>query len=236
MGWHVLENEWVRGFLDLMFPPLCLGCGEYTEDADFVCEICRQKIEDYDLPFCLNCSRQIPEGVRCAFCGDDTLALFAYGNYTPPLKDIIIHFKFKGITGPAAMMAGLLAGRFEEKIRKLDCELLIPIPLYPTRENVRGYNQAELFANGLAERLGLEVATDVISRVRRRKEQARLDFKHRSRNIRGVFELDKPGDGTQSVILVDDVVTSGLTVMEAKRVLERGGYKVVAVLSIAHHI
>jgi ComF family protein len=226
----------VQGFLDLLFPPLCLGCGEYTEDEHHVCAICREQIEEYDLPFCLACSRQIPEGDRCVICGDDTVPMFSYGNYTSPLKDIVIHFKFKGITSPAKLMAELLVARFELQIRDLDCHVLIPIPLYPTRENVRGYNQAELFASSLAELLDFEVARDVISRVKRRKEQARLDFRHRRKNIKGVFECDRPATAEERVILVDDVVTSGLTVLEAKRVLERGGYKVVAVLSIAHHI
>lgn len=162
--------------------------------------------------------------------------MFAYGNYSPPLKDIVIHFKFKGITGPARLMADLLVRQFQSKIEQIDSTMLIPIPLYPTRESARGYNQANLFAQSLAEQLGWEVENGIISRTKKRKEQARLDHRHRGKNIRGVFELDKPSSVARNVVLVDDVVTSGLTVLEARRTLAEGRYKVVAVFSIAHHI
>ncbi len=236
MGWSIRNSELLQGLLDLLFPALCLGCGAFTEDSDHLCDVCRAQFENYDLPFCLNCSRQIPKDIQCSNCGVASIPLFAYGNYTPPLKDVIIHFKFKGITSPAGVFARLLVDQFGDKIASLECDQFIPIPLHPSRENTRGYNQAGLFADRLAELLGGEVRNDILSRVKKRKEQARLDHRHRASNIRGVFEIDRISPDGCRVMLVDDVVTSGLTVKEACRVLEEGGYKVVAVLSIAHHI
>ena len=111
----------------------------------------------------------------------------------------------------------------------------MPVPLYPSREHYRGYNQAAILADELAHRLDFEVRRDLLARVKQRKPQAKLDVRHRVRNIKDVFEVIRPpDDNVKDLILVDDVVTSGSTVLEAKRTLENAGFKVKAVVSIAH--
>ncbi len=176
----------------------------------------------------------IPTGHKCAVCKTDSLPLFAYGNYTHPLEDIIIQYKFKGIKRPAAFFAMLFHRQFEQAVSALDSRTLVPIPLHPARENRRGYNQATLFANELAAQFEFDVNADVLSRVKKRKAQARLNHKERVANIRGVFEVNSEVSVDGSVILVDDVVTSGSTVREAVRVLRGAGHRVAAVLAMAH--
>jgi ComF family protein len=160
--------------------------------------------------------------------------LFAFGDYSGTLRETIIQFKFKGVTSPAGFVAGAVCERFGRAILGLGAYKLVPIPLHSGREHSRGYNQARLFADQLANRLGLPVTNDILRRVMRRKPQARLSEVERIRNIRGVFSVADNPPETERIILVDDVVTSGSTVLEAKRVLQDAGYVVPAVIAMAH--
>ncbi|MCK4574522.1 MAG: ComF family protein [candidate division Zixibacteria bacterium] len=231
----VTKSEWVRGLVDFFFPPLCLGCGEYTETGFGICPECRRRIEHIQSPFCLNCLGII-DGGTCPECGSDSLPLFAFGNYTPPLSEIIIQYKFKGVTRPARFFAEQIQQRFGPDILACGGDLLVPVPLYASRENYRGYNQATVLAEFLAEFLTLPVDAEIISRVKKRKPQSRLGFKQRVGNIKGVFEVDPDlkDVSARGIILVDDVVTSGSTIKEAARTLREAGYQVAGAVAIAH--
>ena len=133
-------------------------------------------------------------------------------------------------------MADLLMERFGEKIKKHRAEILVPVPLYSSREKERGYNQAKLFATRLGDGFDIPVDDEIIFRTKRGKPQARLDFEKRRENIKSVFSVPDHRQEHCKIILVDDVVTSGSTMREASRVLTDAGYKVVAAISIAHGI
>lgn len=228
------KSSLAKGLLDFVFPPLCLGCGEFNAHQADICENCLNRIDTYSHPICLNCFEMIPDDEKCPFCRDKYVPLFAYGNYVSPLREIIIQFKFKGITTPAATFAALLFEQFKQRLHSLGAVMLIPIPLYPSREKHRGYNQAVLLTKQLAGLLELPAKEDILFRVKKRKPQAKLDFEKRVRNIKGVFAVAEDAETAEKLILVDDVVTSGATVTEAKRELEKAGYRVCAVIAIAH--
>lgn len=224
----------LKGLLDFVFPPLCLGCGAFNEHNVDVCEDCLNKIDTYSYPICLSCFEMIPDDKRCPICREDYVPLFAYGNYASPMQDVIIQFKFKGITSPARTFAALLYEQFHRRLHSLEAAMLVPVPLYPSREKYRGYNQAALFAGRMAELLDLPVNEDILFRIKKRKPQANLELKKRARNVRGVFAVDQETERGEKVILVDDVVTSGATVAEARKELEKAGYRVSGVVAIAH--
>lgn len=226
--------QWLRGLIDFVFPPLCLGCGEYTEDDHAICDRCRRAIDSFAAPFCINCLDMMPASGRCASCAEKSLPLYACANYASPVEDIIVQYKFRGITTPSAYFSGRLHERFEKEIHALGCPVLMPVPLHPSRENRRGYNQAELFARRLADLFGFTVDTTTLARTKRRRLQSRLNYAQRARNIRGVFEVISPPPEGYEVILVDDVVTSGATVREAQKTLRRDGCRVAAVIAMAH--
>ncbi|UCD63659.1 MAG: ComF family protein [Candidatus Zixiibacteriota bacterium] len=222
--------------MDFVFPPLCLGCGDFTEDEDAVCESCRRTMATFNRPFCLNCLAFLPAAGSCASCGESSRPLFAGANYVAPVEDIIIQFKFKNIATPARFFAKLIRDQFAEDILRLEADVLVPVPLYYSRESFRGYNQATVFAERVAELLSLRVETGIIVRTKRRRPQSRLNHAQRVTNIRGVFEVTAQADAGRKVILVDDVVTSGSTVREAGRTLERAGYTLAGVISMAHAV
>ena len=228
------KSPLLKGLLDFVFPPLCLGCGTFNDDYPGVCKSCLKKIDTYEHPICLNCFETLPGAQNCPVCQEKSVPLFAYGNYASPIQDIIIQFKFRGITTPAALFAPLLYEQFQKQLQSLKTGMLIPVPLYPSREKRRGYNQAALFAEQLAQLLDLPVRKDILFRVEKRKPQAKLKLERRAENIKGAFAVAEEAENGERVILVDDVVTSGATAKEAKRELEKAGYRVCAVVAIAH--
>lgn len=230
----IAEQEWLKGFLDFFFPPLCLGCGKYYEGEDSICGTCFQNIEDFDYPFCLNCDSVIPNQTQCPICLEDSSLLFVFASYRPPLKEIIINFKFRGITTPAETFARLIASKFEKQLANVNAHAIVPIPLHDARKNHRGYNQAELLARELASITNLELADNILYRHKRRRPQSRLELEKREANVAGVFTAVECENDIKRILLVDDVVTSGATVLEAKKCLEKNGYTVVCIVAIAH--
>jgi len=224
----------LKGLLDFVFPPLCLGCGEFNTNYIDVCENCLNRIDTYNYPICLSCQQIIPDDKRCPICRDDYVPLFSYGHYSSPMQDIIIQFKFKGVTSPARTFAVLLHKQFQKQLQSLKADMVVSVPLYPSREKHRGYNQAALFAEQLAGLLDLPVREDILFRIKKRKPQVNLEFTKRARNIKGVFTVAQEAQSGEKVILVDDVVTSGATATEARKELEKAGYKVGGVAAIAH--
>lgn len=230
------ERRWFHDLLDFVYPPLCLGCGEFAENSELICERCLDEIDTFSQPICLSCWQSIPSGATCKACGEEGFALFAYGDYTDPLKQIVIQYKFKGMTSVAQVFAPDISNTFGDNVTSLAPDYLVPIPLHSGREYSRGYNQAEILANELSVVLDVPVECDLIYRTKRRTPQSRLSEAARERNIKGVFEVPEESGQGETLILVDDVVTSGSTVKEAKRMLESAGYKVPAVISLAHGI
>ena len=225
---------WISDILEFVYPPLCAGCGQYVENGSIVCENCRDAIETFTRPFCLNCWQEVSSGKACPLCREQSSLLYAYGDYAGPLREVVIQFKFKGVTSVAAFLAEAISVRFGDSLRNLGADALVPIPLHSGREHVRGYNQARLLARELSRHLMLPVEDSLLSRVKRSRPQARLTEVKRRLNVRGVFFASEPPESVNRVILVDDVVTSGATVLEAKGELELAGYRVPAAVAAAH--
>ena len=129
--------------------------------------------------------------------------------------------------------------------------LIIPVPLHPRRLRWRGFKQAEEIARAVAEHFGIEMRTDILSRVKYRQPQVNLNMKERAENIKGCFvvapllkggeggfksPLDKGGEGGlrgRNIILLDDVATTGATLNECARVLKENGASEVWGLVVA---
>lgn len=130
---------------------------------------------------------------------------------------------------------GLIQNENFERIRQQDA-LLIPIPLYKTKFNQRGYNQAAYLAKGIGAKCKLPTV-DILERVRATSPQSSLNRKERRENIKGAFRLKQGEERSfqgETVFLVDDVLTSGATLAEAAHVLKRAGAEKVYGLTLAH--
>jgi ComF family protein len=230
---RLLQHPAAATIIDFVYPPLCAGCGENADNPSLVCEQCRNRFDLYSHPFCLVC-RAMLDKPACPTCRSECIPLFAFGNYVDPLKRIVLELKFHSVTQPLRHIVEEFTKAFGEDItaRRPDC--LVPVPLHPGRAYSRGYNQAELIARELADRLQVPVDLELVVRSGKRRPQQDLPASRRADNIRGVFELTAISTDPRRIVIVDDVVTSGQTAKELARTLIEGGHRVVAVASLVH--
>jgi len=207
--------------LSVLHPPgSCLLCS--TESgAELLCAACAADLPRLPESLCPLCSTPTTYGERCGACLKaaphfaSTVALFRYDF---PADRLIQALKYAHQLAVAAWLGKLLSQRLGEN----PCELLIPLPLHPERLRQRGFNQSVEIARPLARALHLPLTLDTLSRTRATPPQAELALKERARNVRGAFECSQDLGG-RSVLLIDDVMTSGATLNECARVLKLHG-------------
>lgn len=220
--------------LDLIFPKFCVGC---RVEGTFLCAPCRTELSP-SAPSCPVCSRRNFTGILCGPCAADThlrrfLTPFSYRH--PLVRELIHTYKYTGVRELAPLLAGEIVSFLDSyAIRPAGPALLAPIPLHRARERKRGFNQARLLANALGERLSLPVVP-ILRRSRATEPQTRLNsHDERRRNIANAFRVVGPeAIAGQTIILVDDVSTSGATLAEAARVIREVGCKTVWAIVVA---
>ncbi|MFN3534691.1 MAG: ComF family protein [Desulfatiglandales bacterium] len=239
-------RQFLKGFLTILFPPSCLICdkalsiGTYNEDLFGlnVCPGCKDQMSVLRPPFCLLCSTPFrsssSESHLCGYCirkrphFDLLLSPFVYER---GIEKIIAQFKY-GSSGREGKSLGNVMGRFlRERYPLKGDEILIPVPLHPKREKERGFNQTLLLSYGIREVVGIQILKDVLRRNVYTKSQTGLNMKERKANVKGVFGLsEREKIEGKSVLLVDDVATTGSTLSECAKLLKRGGAKKVVCL------
>lgn len=228
-------------FLDLLFPKLCLGCGS---EGVFLCVSCRASLRGI-WPQCVVCRAlvpprgRIPAGRTCLACRRRSavftfLSPFSYDD--PVVRELIHGLKYRRLRSLAPILAELLAEYVAHFGIVLPAQgLIVPVPLHPTRERVRGFNQSELIAREFGPRAGLPVSPTLLSKVRDTRAQAELSAEDRRQNLVGAFRAPEPQlVHGRIVILLDDVKTTGATLEEAARTLRRAGAKQVWAITVAH--
>ena len=225
--------------LDLLFPKRCVSCGVFGK---YICNRCFKKIEFVEKPICPICQRQAIGGKTHPKCAGKFRpdGLVVACKYKGPIKFAIRKVKYKWVYDIEKVLVDLLASQ----IWKFDLpqnSILVPIPLHKKRKNWRGFNQAEILAKTLSKKFNVSYSDSLI-RIAETKTQVGLTRKERKKNVKGAFslrsfrhpELDSGSRfRDKNVILVDDVYTSGATMMEAAKVLKRSGEKNVWAVAIA---
>ncbi|WP_414888723.1 double zinc ribbon domain-containing protein [Sphingomonas sp. Leaf67] len=217
----------------LALPPRCPGCGEVVEADHRFCALCWSALRFLGDPACVTCGAPFAidrgPGLRCAPClirppaHDGLRAAVAYG---PVARDVALKLKYGGRLALATTMARLMHRHLAS-----DATLLVPVPLHRRRLWTRGYNQALLIAAGLSRLSGVPVARDVLRRTRATPPLKGMNSRKRAQAVRGAFVMVDPARVTgQSVVLIDDVHTSGATVAACARVLRAAGAERVMIL------
>ena len=155
-----------------------------------------------------------------------------HGRYDGVLRDLILGFKFRGDLGRGRLLAGLLTEAWERAALPVpDC--LVPVALHPRRLSWRGFNQSLELARLPASRLDRPLLPRALRRIRDTRPQSSLPGPERRGNIQGAFVADPDRIGGQSVLLVDDVMTTGATIEAAAMALRQAGATRVDVLVAA---
>jgi ComF family protein len=158
------------------------------------------------------------------------------GPYDGILREAILRLKNLAGEGLAEVLGGLWAEHDTTRLRELGADVVIPIPLHWLRRWTRGYNQSEALAQPLAVGLHLPCRPGWLRRIRSTPQQTQQTPSHRKINVKGAFQgRPRTGLAGKTVLLVDDVMTTGSTASEAARALRQAGAArvVVAVLARA---
>lgn len=180
-----------------------------------------------------------PVGHTCGRCMKKTpirvfLSPFSYRH--PLVRHILHEFKYRRIRSLSPAIAHLLISYLcYYNISLSEQMLIMPIPLHPRKERVRGFNQAGLLAHGLAKHFSLVIDTQTLVRSSYNTPQTTLHAQQRRANVENIFSLSNPDHVRgKKIILMDDVKTTGATLEQAARVLKKAGAKEVWAITFAH--
>jgi len=161
----------------------------------------------------------------------------ALGSYEGPLQEAIHRWKYEGKEYLSVLFAEWMAERLYRYWDPDLFDVLIPVPLHKDRLTERAYDQALLLVRELSRRTGIPYRKRVLQKKRPTVPQVKLSGAEREKRVRGTFHLlDKEAVVEKSILLVDDVYTTGATVNECARILLAGGAKRVDILTLAHTV
>ena len=224
-------------------PPQCHCCEKFLEEEQQgICSACLSKIHWIEPPFCSVCgipfaSREI-ENHPCGACMTKkkhfTMAR-ALGSYEGSLQEAIHRWKYEGKITLTPFLGKWMTEGLHRYWNPDTFDLLIPVPLHKKRLRERGFNQALLLVKELNRRTGIPYRKRVLQKRRLTIPQVNLSGVEREKEVRGSFHIigGEELEG-KSILLVDDVYTTGATVNECAKVLLTEGAKRVDILTLAH--
>lgn len=211
----------MQAVLDAIFPKraICQACGDKTGlDRDWFCESCMSKFDE------LRVGRsRLPEGSLL----NGAAHAFAYRD---PAAAAVTKLKYASVFGLAGIMAADMLKAFEDiDANRLDH--IVPVPMYWQRRFMRGFNQSAALARELAKLMDVPML-EALRKRRNTKQQARLKYEKRLENLQGSYAAKARLDG-KSILLVDDVYTSGATAEACAEVLRSAGAKNIYLVTYA---
>lgn len=236
-------------FIDLLLPRACAGCGASNESF---CPECRERAYKKGA-VCAVCGFRNSTGDFCGACRRSKLlrdagipaalkSVLWAGKYENILKNAVMEMKYKKRRELAEPLGMMLRKKFAEMHTTADPLqfTVVPIPLHPSKKSERGFNQAEELAVKFSKYSGINMRSDILQRIKETKPQALTKEKSmRLQNLEGAFFADSKkitalGMETRTIILIDDVATTGATLIHAARALEEAGAAEIIGLVAAH--
>jgi ComF family protein len=232
----------LHGAVELLYPARCLLCHELRgpEHAPF-CAACWQALFTDSLPCCPRCAATVgpfaAHDGRCVHCRHEALpfdAVVRLGAYEGRLRDVVLRLKHRSGEGLAEVLGQRWGAEQRARLAGLGADRVVPVPLHWWRRWRRGYNQAAALAYGLGQALDLPCQRWWLRRVRPTPPQTSQSGAARLDNVRGAFQARRGATlRGRTVLLVDDVMTTGATVTEAARALRDAGAARVVVAVLA---
>jgi ComF family protein len=219
------------GFIDLLFPPRCGGC---QAAGSLWCEACRAAVKPLEPPWCEKCGQPSVSDQLCVNCRANPLQIEKIRSvalFEGALRNAIHRFKYERLASMAEPFGEMLAAYW--RAEQLSADWLIPVPLHPSRERDRGYNQSDLLARQLARRVNVPLSSRGLRRTRATAIQMTLNAAERRGNVAGAFECVEPRVRGARVVIVDDVSTTGATLEACAQAVLKAGAASVMGLTLA---
>ncbi len=239
-------KSWLKAAMAFIYPESCQLCEVERASAGdcFVCADCRSKVRFVEPPFCQRCGLPyegaITTAFKCANCSDSELhfrfarsAVIARG----PTREIIHRYKYNRALWFEPFLADVLIQQARRELELEHWDWIVPIPLHPTKEREREFNQAERLSVRLARATGIAMNKDLLRRVVSTRTQTLLSRQEREANVSRAFAMYRnlrlKGE---KIVLIDDVFTTGATSSACARVLRVAGAGDVCVWTVARGI
>lgn len=226
-----------EAILHIIYPHICAGCG--TDILPATSQLCIKCIHDLPLTYFEKHTNNPIEKIFAGRLRFQEATAQMYFNKHTVLQRLLHQFKYKGNKNLGHQLGLIMGYQLLESGRFKRVDALIPLPLHHSKERMRGYNQANILCNGIAEILKVPVINDAVVRTQATETQTRKNRVERWQNMEGKFMLkDSTGLQNKNVLLVDDVVTTGATLEACATVLLNiTGIEInIATLCSASHI
>ncbi len=228
-------HKWANKALDLLFPPICAACGAL---GDLICADCLAQLPHVAGPLCNRCGRShlyaVPVCESClqpSFCLQQVRAALIYHE---PAAGIIHKMKYDGFFALAKPLAHIMAAAWPNW--EPYPEIIVPVPLHKRRQRQRGFNQSALLASHLGQQMGIPVNEEAIRRVKNTIPQIGLNPNERLENVHDAFQAHSQQVMNKQILLIDDVFTTGATMLAAAGSLLTSGAAGVSAYCLARTV
>ncbi|HMU58397.1 MAG TPA: phosphoribosyltransferase family protein [Chitinophagaceae bacterium] len=205
----VSPKELKDSLLHLLFPHICTGCGgDMLNEESELCMRCVEAMPETNFELHPNNPVEKLFWGRLPLAGATAQFYFTKESL---MQHLMHQLKYKG-NKELGLQLGRIMGEQIKKSGRFDADALVPLPLFPAKERKRGYNQAKVLSDGMAEVMGIPVLNDVVIRPQHTETQTKKGRVERWKNMEGKFVLtNEDAIKGKHLILVDDVVTTGAT-------------------------
>lgn len=218
----------IKGLVSIFLKLPCSLCKRPA--SKIICHYCEQQLKTCQL-------KNSCEFWRTAkrISSRSHLPVFVWGKYDGNLKRAIASMKYDRLPDLGLMLGEWLGKSWQDANLEMDSQIIaVPIPLHPKKQRQRGFNQAQKIAEGFCTITGYSLQPTILKRVKQSQAMFNLNPDQREVNINNAFAVGAISKSKQkSVLLIDDIYTTGATVREAAKVLTQKGIKVVGVATIA---
>ena len=230
--------------LRAVYPRRCPSCRGVTASDALICPECGKAFKLIAPPYCCKCGRHVAEGTEyCDECASKAHS-YSFGisvfEYDGRMKRSMSDFKFNGWRENADYYISETLRLHSDDITGFCPDILVPVPIHRSKRAYRGYNQAEILAEGIGNKLGIRVVNDLLLRRKKTRAQKQLGAESRGANLENAFICDTERyekeyiiGSFRRVMLVDDIYTTGSTMEGCTRALLDAGVCQVGILSIA---
>ena len=236
-------STWLEVGLALVYPPVCqvCDCHRVSEGQGYVCDACRKRVRFIEPPFCSRCGLpfegDLTTPFECSNCRELDLH-FSFARSAVAAGEVILEiihrYKYQRALWFEPFLAELLLQQAVPELARQKWDLIVPVPLHPTKEREREFNQAVCLAGHLAVAAGIPMNKNLVRRVVSTSTQTLLSRERRVANVRRAFAVNNGFRlNGEKIVLVDDVLTTGSTTSACARVLRKAGAGEVCVWTVA---
>jgi len=230
-------NKIIKAFLDWIYPPKCPVCAKIlSADNKYICPECFEKLKLIGEDACPSCGAALGLSGICFNCENDFSfeSNIAFFEYNETMREIIHSIKYGKKAHKMIALASIMAEHAGDKLDNYsDFDIIIPVPLHKKRFRKRGFNQADIIGEKIAELTGVKLEADICERKVDTAPQSLTGSGSRRQNVEGIFDLKANIDVKgKKIILADDIFTSGSTLNSLSNMLKELGAETVVCVTL----